>query len=199
MKTLLFLSFLALCAASCSGVRSKQLVGAKPVDITPEDGGPGLEGEWVDKEGKVIGSVKVTDARNGEILFMPRKEEGKKQGEDVKLRIRCTGDDVFLNSGPDGDGEFHWYLMKHEAGQLIFWEPDNAAFRKLVAGGRIRGKNDPEYRKGPDGGRIRQMNPGTVVDDPEGAWVGKMVAGEFGMVYDWKNPIVLRLKAKPGK
>ena len=65
--------------------------------------------------------------------------------------------------------------------------------------GEIKGTNDPETEIGPEGEEVTKQNPGAVIDDSEGLWVQKMIAGEFGVLVDWKNPKVLRRVVKPGE
>ncbi len=82
MKALLFLLPLLVCIVSCSSIRSKQLVGAEPVDFTANDAND-ISGEWVNNEGEVFGSLKVTNAKNGEILFTPTKNLDEEPGEEI--------------------------------------------------------------------------------------------------------------------
>ena len=67
---------------------------------------------------------------------------------------------------------------------------------KLIDEGKIKGTNDPETTMDAEGKEVKNNNPGAVIDDPEGEWVRKMVAGEFGVLMDWKHPHVLRRVVK---
>ncbi|MCP5538122.1 MAG: hypothetical protein H7A51_18060 [Akkermansiaceae bacterium] len=194
MKTLiLLLPVLVAITTSCSNIRSKQLVGAEPVDLTAV-GAQDISGEWINKDGEVIGRIEVTNATKGEILFTPAKKEGEEQGEAAKISIRSSNDYVFLNYEPDEKGERRWYLLGGGNNEFLIWSPDNDAFRKLIADGKIKGRNDPDTKKDAQGNEVEKQNAGAVIDDPQGEWVEKLAAGGFGVPFDWKNPMVLRKK-----
>ncbi len=199
MKALLILLPLLVCIISCSNIRSKQLVGAEPVDLTTEEGEADISGEWVDNEGEGIGRIKVTNAKKGEILFTPAKKKDEEQEEASKILIRSSEDYVFLNYEPDENGERQWYLLGGGENELLIWTPNNDAFRKLITDGKIKGKNDPTTEKDAQGNDVQKKNAGAVIDDPKGEWVEKLVAGEFGVPFDWKSPTVLRKRVAEGK
>ena len=108
--------------------------------------------------------------------------------------LRTSGNDVFVNFPPDEDGERIWMLMRvqGEMNEIILWDPDTALFRDLIEKGKIKGTNDPESTIDENGEETKNRNPGAVIDDPTGEWVEKMIADEFGVVFDWKDPHVLR-------
>ncbi len=196
MKVLFLIALpIFLLVSGCSSVRSKQLVGKTKVDLTQSIGEVPLAliaGEWLDLDGDVI-SVIVTNAKEGELHCETVDND---DDDPAKLTLRKSGDHVFVNYPPDEDGERDWFLMKiqGEMKGILLRRPDTAIFRELIAKGKIKGVNDPESKKDEDGNEFKNRRPGAVIDDPSGEWVEKMIAGEFGVVFDWQNPTVLRKK-----
>ena len=194
MKALLLLAFpVFLLVTSCTAVRSKQLVGKTKVDLSQEDGEASLSaiaGEWVNIEGDVTPFV-VTNAKEGQVRCGPVDDD-----DSFTMTLRKSGEHIFANFPPDEKGERVWLLMKArgETEELIFWAPDVAIFRDLIAKGKIKGTNDPESKKDKNGKERKNQSPGAVIDDPGGEWVEKVVAGEFGVVFNWQDPLVLRKK-----
>ena len=141
----------------------------------------------------------ITDAQKGEILYASLEEEDK-DDEPVKLQLRRSEDHLFINFEPNEKGERVWLLFQAQASltQLVYWQPDRERFRELIAAGEIKGVNDPEKVTNEKGELVDSKNPGAVIDDPNGDWVDKMVAAEFGVLFDWRNPSVLRKKAPDG-
>ncbi len=204
MKALILFLPVMFVLVSCGSVRCKQLIGKEPVDLSGE-GGRDLNGEWDDGDGGVGGRIKVINAAKGEILWFEPKQEGQKQEKPIKMFIRSTGDYTFLNVEPDENGERRWWLLGGDENVIILWMPDAEAFRKLIAEGKIKGKNDPEPKpkqsNGSDGKKdevpyFPADQPGAVIDDPKGEWVEKLVEGEFGVPFHWKEPLILRKKKK---
>ena len=185
---------------SCSNIRSKQLVGAEAVDLSELVGdGLNIEGKWMNSDGE-ISVITFINKKKGEVLFgaFQPAEDGEKP---TKLFIRNSGDSYFVNFPKDEKGERGWMRIGGNNNQIFLWEPDREAFRKLIAAGKIKGVND--VKKEPKVG-ITELPPGAVIDDPKGEWVKKIIAGEFGVLFEWQQPIVFTRvrpaeKAKPEK
>ena len=191
MKALWLLPVI-LVLIGCVNVRTKHLLGAEPVDLSLPDESEefsGIAGEWVDADG-LVARVTVIDAEEGEILYAPQAE-----GDDPKkVTLRRTDDFAFANFETDEKGERIWMLAgtNSDMNEVYLWTPDSKRFRKLIAEGKIRGTNDPETKIDEEGKEEDVQNPGAVIDDPEGKWIARMIAGEFGVLVDWKHPLVFR-------
>lgn len=195
MKALVFLLPLLLTLGACSNIRSKQPVGAEPIDLSQSIGEvqlASIAGEWVRHDGE-RSLVTIIDPKEGRIRYSSLEEDSEEE-EPVDLQLRRSGNHLFLNFEPDEDGERVWLLLKVQGdlNELLYWEPDRDCFRQLIAEGKIPGTNDPSTTTNEAGEEVEAKNPGAVINDPGGAWVEKMVAGEFGVLFDWMNPTVLR-------
>ncbi len=194
MKALLILLPLLGILISCSNIRSKQLVGAEPVNLTElKEKGLNIVGHWVDAEGD-IGVISVIDAKKGIVQYGPKKDDGS---ESIKMWLRQTGDYYFANFEASKKGERAWLLLGGNENQIFAWEPDRDAIRKLIAEGKIKGVNDPERKKEDGPQKLGTPEPGGVIDDPKGEWVTKMMTGEFGVIFEWREPRVLSRLLNP--
>lgn len=162
------------------------MVGAEAVNLSE---GKSLAGDWVTSKGDGI-MIREVDAKAGVVEF--RGDE--KDAEFAKVRLRKSGDVMFLNLAND-DGDFHWMMMKvnDEGNEILLWEADKKKFRDLIAKGIISGVNDVAAKKKE---KNHVGNLGALIDDAEGSWVKKMVAGDFGVLVAWDAPLVLRKKVK---
>lgn len=125
MKALILLFPVFCLLVGCSSIRSKQLVGKEPVDLSGSIGEvelSGIAGEWVDADGE-LSSVTVTHAKEGEILYASLNDDDE---EPMKLQLRVSEDHVFVNFPADDAGERMWRLMKvnGEMNQILVWEPE---------------------------------------------------------------------------
>jgi hypothetical protein len=198
MKALLLLLPMVLVLAGCVNVRTKQLLGAESVDLSlPEEseGFSEIVGEWVDVDG-VVALITVLDAEEGEVLYAPQTGDD----DPTKVKLRRTDDYAFANFEMNEKGERTWMLMGADSdmNEIYLWTPDSKLFRKLIEEGKIKGTNDPKTKLDEEGKEVNVQNPGAVIDDPEGTWVAQMIAGELGVLVDWRHPRVLRRVLKEG-
>ena len=179
---------------SCGEIRSIQPVGLEIVELSSKDSEPSIAGTWSVGDQTFI--IKVSDPLKGELILL------SPDAEELKCTVRSTADHVFLNwKYADGTGDSYWRLIKinDEKDEIIVWLTDVDAFRKLITEGKIKGNNDPKPRrvKKVDGIDVVTFDQaGALINDPKGEWQKKMNAGEFGVLFFWKDPIVLRKKKK---
>lgn len=196
MKSLFYLLPLLGFFVSCSNIRSKQLVGAEPVNLAGlKEKGWDIAGRWTDSDGNTV-EITVIDAKKGVVQYAPLK-----QGDSAPTQwmLRQSGDYYFANIWDEKSKESRWLMLGGNGNQIFAWEADREAFRKLIAEGKIKGANDPEPKADAPPRKHKQA-PGAVIDDPKGEWVNKMIAGEFGVLVDWRHPRVLtRAATKAGE
>jgi len=164
---------LVMVVSGCVQVAAVAPVGEHPKKISPED----WDGTWIHKEQPV--KIRVTDPQQGVLqVAWVEEKRGRLEMESYQVEIWEAGAWTFGNLRvKDSPGApYHWGLVKNEEGQIIFWTPDHAYFRKLVEKGVL---------------------PGNVAKDGDvvlkkltAEQVKTMMSPAQSECFNWKTPIV---------
>jgi len=172
----------AALVTGCVEVRSLQPVGTTAVPIVADD----WTGTWLSGDGAV--QIVVDDERQGRLtVWMFDPEDRELTSCQVLLRgfepwtfgnLRCgtlwSGDaEAELEAAPES---WLWGRVLKGDGEITFWAPDGEAFRDLVRDSVLPGSVD-------DDGNV------TVALGEE--QLAALVAGDYGVVLDWEDPLTL--------
>lgn len=168
--------------AGCVEVRSLQPVGTTAVPIVADE----WTGTWLSGDGAV--QIVVDDERQGRLTVWTFDAENRELTScQVLLRgfepwtfgnLRCgtrwSGDP---EAEPEAAPEYWlWGRVLKGEGEITFWAPDGETFRGLVGDSVLPGSVD-------DDGNV------TVALGEEE--LAALVAGDYGVVLDWEDPLTL--------
>jgi len=165
---------LATVLVGCGGVTSSRPAG----DTIPSIDVREWEGNWrITDESEIVFGVEVEDADQAllKVTMFPNSPPSP-------MFLRSAGSDLFASIAPHfAPKEFHWFRVAVQDDTMLVWQPDALKLRRLVDDGTLPGKTA-------DGrielGKLSAENMALITSEDE------------GVLFDWKNPLVLR-RASP--
>lgn len=169
--TVIFVGFL-LATTGCNPVLSKRAVGPKPARIVAAE----WEGKWIGPDGSVAIKVVDQDPAMVEVVWQ-EDDAGQQKMKTALVELRESGDWLFANTRPEGDGNgYLWARVKKEKRQILIWEPDDKAFTKLVNDGVVPGRIDEKK---------------VTLEELDAKRLSALQSGDYGVPFKWGEPVIL--------
>ena len=159
--------------SGCVAVYTTEPVGDEPVKLQAQD----WEGTWVqDKDFFVI---RLSEPDQGMLVAAWIEEENDSlKLESLNGHIRATGDTMFISfrdkDYPDSPRYF-WARIKQDGRQIIFWQPEEKAFKALVESKQLPGSIDDDN---------------IILEPLKNEHLRFIIEDKNKNLFDWQEPIV---------